>query len=151
MKPSRLDHGRMYMCVTVGLWVFSLSLLIIGPISASTLTEVHNGTQKAMAFVMLLGTTIKIHGFLSGTKAFMHKRDLRDAYLQAMWAIVATNVGLAVYIGILVAQHKWSIFSVFAGSVGMSMVVGAIWNAWDFRNEVHRLNAMVHDEGAANG
>ncbi|QGJ90074.1 membrane protein [Mycobacterium phage Indlulamithi] len=142
LKPTRLDHGRMYMCVTVGLWLFALSLMIIGPTRSSSLSDLNILTQKAVGFVMFVGTTMKIHGFLSGTRVLMPKRDLRDSYLQALWAILATNIGLVIYIFSLFNAYGWKTLSTF-GVIGATMVAGAIWNAWDFSNEIDRLNEAV--------
>jgi hypothetical protein len=143
--PVRLDHGRMYMCVTVGLWITSLSLILVGPVPNSTISNLNVFTQMSMAVVMFLGSTAKIIGFLRGTRFLRPDADIRDSYLIAMWAILATNTGLSVYVIAIFMNYGNFLLSTMGGSLGLSMVIGALWNAWDFRSEIHRINAEFND------
>lgn len=136
----------MYLTVTVGLWLTALSLILIGPVPNSTISQLSSTTQMAMAVVMFCGTTVKIHGFLSGTKYFMPHRDIRDCYAQAAWAIIATNTGLAVYVLAIISYYGSWLLSTLGGALGLSMIAGAIWNAWDFYVEIHRLTRQLHKE-----
>lgn len=136
----------MYMTVTVGLWLTALSLLLVGPSPSSTVSQLNYATQMAMAAVIFFGTSVKIHGFLSGTRLLMPKRDLRDCYAQAAWAVIATNVGLGVYVGSIIVYYNDFLLSVLGGSIGIAMIVGALWNAWDFYTEIYRLTSTLNEE-----
>lgn len=139
-KPVRLDHGRMYMCVMVGLFLTSASMLIVGPVPNSTISNLNYFTQQSMALVMWLGSGMCIYGFLCGTRCFRPKADIRDSYLMAKWSMAAIGVSLGTYVVAIFINYGDLILSTIGGSIAASILVGGFWNAWDFANEVDRLD-----------
>lgn len=145
-RPTRLDHSRMYICVTFGLWITSLSLILVGPVPNSTISNLNEFTQMSMAGVIFVGTSIKLHGIISGTRFYKPNRDPRDYYSQAKWAAVATNVSMGVYVWSIFNYYGDLLLSTMGGSLGLFIVIGGFWTSWDFANEIDRLNTHFHRE-----
>lgn len=145
-KPLRIDHSRSYLAVTLGLWLMSISLIVIGAAPQSSIDKLNSSTHQLMAGIIFLGTTAQIHGSLCGTRYFFPDRDIRDCYYQALWAILPVNVALLVYVWTLFDKYGPMAFSVFGASVGLSIILGNLWSTWDFKIEIERLNSLVIEE-----
>lgn len=144
-RPTRLDHGRMYMCVMMGLWMTSTSMILVGPVPNSTISNLNTFTQVSMACVLWIGSALCIFGYLSGTRHFRRKTDLRDCYQLAKWSVPAIGVSLGTYVWSIFSSYGNLLLSALGGSIGASILVGSLWNAWDFANEIDRLNGEFGD------
>ncbi|AYN57982.1 membrane protein [Mycobacterium phage Fowlmouth] len=145
-KPSRLDHGRMYVCVVVGLFLTSLSMIVLGPLPDSTISNLNEFTQTSMAFVLFLGSLSCIIGMSRGTRFFFPRADLRDSYLIAKWSIPGVVASLGTYVIAILVNYGSIWLSALSGSIGASIVIGSLWNAWDFANEIDRLDEELKNE-----
>lgn len=156
-RPSRLDRGRMYMCVMLGVWVCSLAVMVVGPIPSSGVSSLSQFTQDALAFVMLMGSSACVWGFSRGTRwikpSMMHPstiediRDLQHSYSAAIVGVPAVTASLGTYIWAIASHTQGFWLSVLGVSISLSIIIGSIWNAWDFRNEIQRLDALSYRIG----
>ncbi|AVD99647.1 membrane protein [Mycobacterium phage Cuke] len=145
-KPNRLDHGRMYMCVTVGLFLTSLSMIMLGPLPNSTISRLSEFTQTSMAYVLSLCSATCLVGIFRGTRFFMPRADLRDSYLMAKWSIPGIGASLGTYVVAIFVNYGSIWLSTVSGSIGASILIGSLWNGWDFANEIDRLDAELKNE-----
>jgi hypothetical protein len=133
----------MYMCIMVSLWMTATSMLILGPVPNSTLSNLDFFTQQSMACVLWVGSTMTIAGFLRGTRIWKRHADIRDSYELAKWSIVAIGVSMGVYVTAVFLNYGNFLLSALGGSIGLGILIGSLWNAWDFANEIDSLNARL--------
>lgn len=142
--PKRLDHGRMYMCIVWALLVWSVASLVVGPIPNSTISELPQSVQSILSLVLFLGAMVKLIGIYSGGRWFMPHTDIRTSYRYAVAAMPAVSGPLIVYVGTIVDTYHYQFWlSALAGALGMGIIAGSMWNAWDFLQEIKRIDRGV--------
>lgn len=146
--PSqRLNHSRMYMCTIVGLFFMSMSLLIIGPIPGSVLGELDGWTQQTLTACVLLGSFICIAGFLTGTRVFRPKADIRIAYQIGKYGLISIAFAMGFY-AVAVIIHVNGLFwgSTLSSALGFAILGGCVWISIDFEYETEKLDQKFNAE-----
>ncbi|ABD58453.1 gp37 [Mycobacterium phage PBI1] len=143
-KPRRIDHGRMYVSCMMGLWVWSLSLLVIGPVPNSTIDELTDYVQNILASCIFIGSFVCLCGIAIGTKYVLPKADIRLCYRFSLWGIPALAGSVGTYAW-AIAHNTGSFWvSAYAASIGTFICLGIVWNGLDLLFEIARLNEEIN-------
>lgn len=142
-KPARVDHGRMYMCCIFGLLLWSMSLLVIGPVPSSAIDELSDYVQNVLACCIFIGSVVCTFGIATGTRFFLPKADIRLSYKFALWGIPAIAGSIGTYIWAIVHDTGSFWVSTYAAAVGAGVCLGIIWNGLDLAFEIARLGEDI--------
>lgn len=144
-RPKRIDHGRTYMCVIMGMLFWSLSLLMIGPVPNSTIDELSDYVQNILAASIFVGSFVCCVGCLTGTMVCLPKADVRLSYKFALWGIPAIAGSVGTYVWAIIHDSGNGTFwtSVCASSMSMFVCIGIVWNGLDLVFEIKRLGEEI--------
>jgi hypothetical protein len=142
-RPSRLDHGPMYVCVIFALFLWSLSLLIAGPIKYSVLDELSDETQDALALCIFAGSSMCLIGILSGTRFFARHTDPRRSYLWGVAGTPTTTAAVWIYFWAVVHGATSPLLSGMGSALSLLIPVGAFINAGLFLIERRRITRNI--------
>lgn len=143
-RGGRLDRAPFYICMMWSLFVGALIMLIGGPIHPSTIDAMDPLVQRAMSFVLCIGTGTCIFGSIRGNRYFMPHADLRDCYRMAVIATPANVATLSVYALAVGNTCHWNLrpFGLGAGGI-LAILVAHLLMAWDLHQETKRLDERV--------
>lgn len=139
---SRIDRGRMYLWVHVGLIVVGATLHLhpygIGPLVYFTRDQNH-----ALATAIITGSTACILGALMGTQYWFPSAvtDIRLPYLFAAGGQISVIASLVSYEWAL-AQHVDVYQGALPGALGYSILGGCAHTALVALKEIHRINRL---------
>lgn len=139
--PDRKDHGPMYICVIIGLFLWSLSLLIAGPIRYSILDELNDTAQNILGVSIFLGSSMCLIGILLGTRFIRPKIDIRLCYAWGAAGTPAVSIAVWVYFWAVVHGSVSPVLSGMSGALSLMIPLGAVWNAvylWRERRRIER-------------
>jgi hypothetical protein len=135
----RLDHGAMYVCVTLGLWCWAVSLLVYGPTQLSAIQELSITTQNWLATSVFFGATIKTVGFCSGTRFFMPNLDMRRSLLLGIIGVPLVSTSVAVFFFAVLYGATNPVLSGLGSALSLFIPVGGYSNAIQFQKERMRI------------
>lgn len=141
--PGRKDHGPMYICVMVGLFAWSLSLLIAGPIRYSIIDELNTTAQNILGTSIFIGSSICLTGILLGTPFIRPKIDVRVCYAWGAAGTPAVSIAVGVYFWAVVHGSVSPVLSGMSGALSLMIPVGAVWNAVYLLRERRRIERNV--------
>ena len=135
----RLDHGPMYMCVTIGLFFGAIYIVAHWNTQTPMFSWLTLGTERLMGTVQLLSTGGCIFGMLKGTRFLTPGADLRDLYSIGKWSILPLLIAYGTFeIGVIMtgAIVPWSEANLLFAMVAVGYVIVAA----EFHVETLRLN-----------
>src|SRR5262245_65558074 len=92
---------------------------------------------------MGLGAAAGLFGAASGTPRFRPHADLRDCYTIQAWAMIPTAIAAAIFdVGVVLTDGP--LIRIEVAILIAAVIIGLIWNAWDFRTEAKRLTEELH-------
>jgi hypothetical protein len=138
----RLDRGPSYLVLLVPVWLYSLSVLLVGPVPKSTVDELPVAVQYAVMLVIFGGSTGQLVGSLLGSRFVKPHFDTRRSYRIGYSAAPMTAMGLFAY-GWAVVHDTPNWTSAFGGLVGPAIGLGALINAVLFVAEARRLDRIM--------
>lgn len=139
----RLDRGPMYVCVMIPTWLYSGSILAIGPVPNSAVAEeLSEPLQYMLAFAMFAGIGACLVGSLLGSSFFKPKFDIRRSYRIGYSAAPISAAALIAF-GWAVVNNTANPTSAFGGLVGPAIGLGLLLNAIGFWLEVRRLDRTM--------
>lgn len=141
--PGRKDHGPMYVCVMIGLFGWSLSLLIAGPIRYSIIDELSDTAQNILAGSIFVGSSMCLTGIVLGTRFIRRNIDIRICYAWGAAGTPGVSVAVGVYFWAAVHGSVSPILSGMAGALSLMIPVGAVWNAVYFWRERRRIERNI--------
>lgn len=131
---DRKDRAPMYVCVIIALFLWSLSLLIAGPIHYSILDELSDATQNILGGSIFIGSSMCLTGILIGT---------RRCYAWGIAGVPALSIAVAVYFWAAVNDSISPILSGMGSALSLMIPVGAVWTAVYFWRERRRIEANI--------
>jgi hypothetical protein len=137
--PDRRDHGPMYICVIIALFLWSLSLLIAGPVRYSIIDELSDAAQNLLGVCIFIGASICLTGIVLGTRFVRPHIDLRTCYAWAMAGTPAISIAVWVYFWAAVNGSLSPILSGMSSAFSLLVPVGMVWNAVNFWRERRRI------------
>lgn len=142
-RPSRLDHGRMYVCIMFGLFIWSMSLLTIGPIPNSVIDELTDYTQIILSLCIFVGSSVCIVGIFIGTRFIPWIKDIRLAFKFALWGMPAIVGSVGTYVWAVINNNESFWASAYGSAIGSAITLGILWNGLDFASDLIRLQEGV--------
>lgn len=142
-RPSRIDHGPMYVCVIFALFLWSLSLLIAGPIKYSVLDELSDETQDFLALCIFFGSGMCLIGILSGTRFLAKHTDPRRSYLWGVAGTPTTTAAVWIYFWAVVHGATSPVLSGMGSALSLFIPIGAFINAALFLIERRRITRNI--------
>lgn len=133
----------MYVCGMLGFFTWSLSLMVIGPIPNSTISELSDSIQDMLAASIFIGSGVCLSGSLIGTRFLRPKADVRLSYKFALWGIPAISGSIGVYVWAIIHDTGSFWLSAYAGSIGLFLCIGVLLNGIDIAFEIARLNDEI--------
>lgn len=139
----RIDRNPSYFCCHLGLNLFALSMILVGPLPDSPLKDSSQFVQDCFSYFLFFGTLICMMGCLVGSKYFFPKVHRRTGYRIGIIGN-PTVVGAIFYYGATyVGQvHNWS--STLAAGFGPVLGAALLINAFFFWLEIRRINQNMH-------
>lgn len=154
-RPERIDHGRMYMSIMAGLFLWSLALMTVGPVPDSAVSELSDYVQDILALCIFVGSTVCLSGCIIGSglipftvrklsfgKIQLHKSDVRLAYKFGLWGMPAIIGSVGTYVWAIAHDSTFWV-AALGGALGLAIMMGTLWNALDFVSEIFRLGEGI--------
>lgn len=159
-KVTRRDHHPMYWPVIVGCGSISLSMLAIGPVPNSTISEMSDWMQQLMAFTMLMGSIVTLYGICLGTvfdpllgfkllwrtlrrrKPRWPTADIRRAYAWNAAGLPAITTSLTSYAWAIVDKEAhWT--SAAGSGLCIGIALGGFLTTTMFIAEIWRISSRM--------
>jgi hypothetical protein len=142
-RPERLDHGPMYICVIVALFLWSLSLLIAGPVRYSIIDELNDTAQNWLGGGIFIGSSMCLTGIVLGTRFVRPHIDIRTCYAWGAAGTPAISIAVWVYFWAAVAGSLSPVLSGMSSAFSLLVPVGVVWNAINFWIERRRIERNI--------
>lgn len=140
----RLDHGPMFVCVTIGLFFGAIYILSHWFEPTPLFSWLSLATENTMGVVQLLGCLGVFFGMLSGTRYFRSGADLRGCYDVVKWSCLPIGVAFgtfligAIFTGWVQPWYSETMLLFYGVEVGLFFV------ATELNFESRRLTRELH-------
>lgn len=141
-RKRRYDRGPVYMAMILALWFTSISMILIGPVPDSSISELSSSTQRMLSISLFLGSSICLIGASSGSRYFLDSWKITKSY---QWAIIgmpfiATSIGFYGY-AVYVHTPNWA--SALGATLAPLLGMGGCFNSIFIWLESRRIEANV--------
>lgn len=142
-RSTRPDHSRFYMCIMWSLFC-STGIMFFAPQDVPLVVKMNPGIEHTLAMVLCLGTSCCIAGFSMGSRFFVPKADVRNAYRLAILALPSNVAALGLFAFTMARAAHWNpTLTFYSASSTVFIIIAHVWMAWDLHWEVKRLDAFV--------
>ena len=134
----RHDHGPMYVTMMIACFLTAVSMILLGPIPNSAISELSSLTQAILSWMLLVGAVLCLCGASIGSHFFFPRCSRRIAYQIAVIGIPLV-VACMVFYSYAVMLNAGGFYASLGSSLGALLGLGAAINGVNFVLEIRRI------------
>lgn len=144
----RYDRGPMYICMMIAVMLTAISIIILGPVPESSISELSSDLQKTLSTILLIGGVTCTIGSLLGSRFFFPGFSVVRSYGIGLIGIPLVASSMFFY-GYAVMINTNNFASALGGTFAPLLGIGAAMNGVYFLLEIRRIQRNMEAIQAA--